>query len=168
MFDSTKKIVVYAYHQDNINEIIKQLHDDVTSKIFMITREQTVENRKENIDNFNASSEGIMICSLARQMSVGINLQSASTAIFTELTWTPGDHLQAEDRLHRIGQKNVVNVYYLLGNKTIEQWIWSKIDEKQRNIEVSVDGIADDEEPKGILYDIGEYFKSVEQEEISP
>ncbi|XP_064958008.1 uncharacterized protein LOC135608880 isoform X2 [Musa acuminata AAA Group] len=55
---------------------------------------------------------------------VGLNLTAASTIFFAELTWTPGDIIQAEDRAHRIGQVSSVNIYYLLSNDTVDDIIW--------------------------------------------
>lgn len=83
----------------------------------------------------------LIICSLTA-MSVGVNqLVAAHNVGFIELGWTPADHEQAEDRLHRIGQEFPVTVYYYVGVGTIEEDIIDIIDRKRRIIGPAVDGI---------------------------
>jgi Superfamily II DNA/RNA helicases, SNF2 family len=55
--------------------------------------------------------------------SLGLNLQAADTVIFLESDWNPFVDLQAMDRSHRIGQKNMVKVYRLITEDSIEEKI---------------------------------------------
>ncbi|KAK1281094.1 CHD3-type chromatin-remodeling factor PICKLE [Acorus gramineus] len=71
---------------------------------------------------------------------VGLTLTAASTVIFAELSWTPGDIIQAEDRAHRIGQVSSVNVYYLLANDTVDDIIWDVVQSKLENLGQMLDG----------------------------
>jgi len=56
--------------------------------------------------------------------NVGLTLHSASLVLFAELFWNPGQLLQAEDRVHRIGQKEEVEIRYFLAHGTLDERIW--------------------------------------------
>ena len=66
---------------------------------------------------------------------MGINLTSASYVIFGELDWSPSVHKQAEDRLHRIGQKKPVFAHYLIGADTMDETIANKLTDKALEID---------------------------------
>lgn len=47
--------------------------------------------------------------------------------------WTPGVLLQAEDRAHRIGQRDTVHVAYLVAQgHTLDDIVWNVIGKKVR------------------------------------
>lgn len=66
---------------------------------------------------------------------VGITLTAATVCIFTDRSWSNALNLQAEDRLHRIGQKSAVQIIDIIANDTIDakrikviqqKWEWIK------------------------------------------
>ena len=73
--------------------------------------------------------------------STGLTLTQSSTVIFAEMYWTPATLRQAEDRVHRIGQENSVNIIYLMGKGTIDERIFTKVQEKFHTVSNALDGI---------------------------
>lgn len=61
----------------------------------------------------------------------GLNLTSADIVIHFDPWWNPSIEEQATDRTHRIGQKNVVQVFKLVAEGTIEEKILKLQDEKK-------------------------------------
>ena len=84
-----------------------------------------------------------------RAGNVGINLTRARYVIFAELDWSPAIHRQAEDRLHRIGQKNTVFAYYLIGNGTLDDHVANILVDKSYEIDSIMDETVDSYENKG-------------------
>jgi len=71
----------------------------------------------------------------------GLTLTSASLVVFAELDWTPGTLEQCEDRAHRIGQKDVVHVHYLVAAGSLDDWVWSALAKKVTWLNISASDI---------------------------
>ncbi|KAG2647060.1 hypothetical protein PVAP13_2KG535330 [Panicum virgatum] len=99
-----------------------------------VTTRQTLVTDFQNKDGIKAAVLSI------KSGGYGLTLTAASTVIFAELSWTPGDIIQAEDRAHRIGQVSSVNVYYLLSHGTIDDFIWGAVQGKLENLGQMLDG----------------------------
>ena len=99
---------------------------------------QTDKIRQKGIDDFQNGDTKLMIAGL-RAGNLGINLTRAKYVIFAELDWSPAIHRQAEDRLHRIGQKNTVFAYYLIGNGTLDNHVADILVDKSYEIDSIMD-----------------------------
>ena len=84
-----------------------------------------------------------------RAGNVGINLTRAKYVIFAELDWSPAIHRQAEDRLHRIGQKSTVFAYYLIGQGTLDDHVANVLVDKSYEIDSILDESTDSYENRG-------------------
>ena len=101
-----ESVVVFCHHK----VIHKLLHERLEEfSPVSIIGGQTDTMRQDQIDKFQKGESKLMIAGL-RAGNVGINLTRAKYVIFAELDWSPAIHRQAEDRLHRIGQKNTVQM----------------------------------------------------------
>lgn len=67
---------------------------------------------------------------------VGITLTAASTVIFLDRSWSPAVNVQAEDRLHRIGQKEAVQVIDIVAKNTVDLGKLSKLEASWRFIKM--------------------------------
>ncbi|CAK1547449.1 unnamed protein product [Leptosia nina] len=79
--------------------------------------------RHDIVTRFNTDVSIDLLLLTTSVGGLGLNLTGADTVIFVEHDWNPMKDLQAMDRAHRIGQKNVVNVYRLVTRDTLEEKI---------------------------------------------
>ena len=79
--------------------------------MFITGRESAVQ-KEDAVDRFMLGKTDLCVISL--RAASGLNLQRATCVVFGELDWSPAVHSQAEDRAHRIGQKDSLLCYYLV------------------------------------------------------
>jgi SNF2 family DNA or RNA helicase len=130
-----ESVVVFCHHRAIHNLLHESLQEFSPSSII---GGQTDNFRQEQIDRFQKGETKLMIAGL-RAGNVGINLTEAKYVIFAELDWSPAIHRQAEDRLHRIGQKNTVFAYYLIGKGTLDDHVADVLVDKSFEIDSVLD-----------------------------
>ena len=82
------------------------------------------EDRSDLLRIFNEPGSPYQIFLLStRAGGLGLNLQSADTVIIYDSDWNPHQDLQAQDRAHRIGQKNEVRILRLISSNSVEEKI---------------------------------------------
>lgn len=128
---SGEKIVIFATHTNIINRVYSEF-EDIAVKI---DGSVAVEKRQEIVDKFQNDKDIKVFVGNMQAAGVGITLTTASNVVFLELGWTAALHDQAEDRCHRIGQQDNVNVYYLLAENTIDERISALIESKREVID---------------------------------
>ncbi|QPH01581.1 hypothetical protein C2857_005784 [Epichloe festucae Fl1] len=82
------------------------------------------DERSDLLRDFNApDSKYFMFLLSTRAGGLGLNLQTADTVIIYDSDWNPHQDLQAQDRAHRIGQKNEVRILRLISSNSVEEKI---------------------------------------------
>lgn len=112
-------LVFYAFRHDRdaIISRFKNVHEINTS---------------EDIAKWNAGEMPILIAHPA-SIGHGLNLQfGGHIIIWYGLTWSLENYLQANDRLHRMGQKNCVSIYHIVAKGTIDEAILQSLTEKDK------------------------------------
>lgn len=82
------------------------------------------DDRSELLRLFNEPNSPYFCFLLStRAGGLGLNLQTADTVIIYDSDWNPHQDLQAQDRAHRIGQKNEVRILRLITTNSVEEKI---------------------------------------------
>lgn len=140
MLDSGQKLVVFGDHIA-IVDAIRDAFPDCAA----VTGGSNKDERQANIDRFQAYPEcRLIVCSI-RAGGVGITLTAASNVLFLEFPWTPAAMEQAADRVHRIGQRDAVNIWSMVGENTIDETVVETLANKQAVISAAIDGIDETE-----------------------
>ena len=100
--------------------------------------------RDEVIRRFRTSEEHNVLAISLRAGGVGLNLQEASWVFHLDRWWNPASEVQAEDRTHRPGQTNPVNVINYTCINTIEERIEMILEAKQNLFDLLVDDVSID------------------------
>uniref|UniRef100_A0A8C5Q3Q0 Helicase SRCAP n=1 Tax=Leptobrachium leishanense TaxID=445787 RepID=A0A8C5Q3Q0_9ANUR len=99
-----------------------------------------VEQRQVLMERFNMDKRIFCFILSTRSGGVGVNLTGADTVIFYDSDWNPTMDAQAQDRCHRIGQTRDVHIYRLVSDRTVEENILKKAQQKRMLGDMAIEG----------------------------
>lgn len=109
LLENGERVLLFAHHHAVMDIYRQELH--AFSPAFITGRESGAQ-KEEAAARF--MQEQTNLCCVSLRAASGLNLQRASCVVFGELDWSPAVHSQAEDRAHRIGQRDSLLCYYLV------------------------------------------------------
>lgn len=133
------KLLLFGVHKS----VLRPVFERFKRSAVLVTGEVTGKKRQAAIDRFNTDPKCWLFVGNTQAAGVGWSCRSASTVVFCELDWTPGRHVQAEDRVYGLkrGVAGVpVTVYYLVAKGTIEEQLCRILQTKQKNLDAILDG----------------------------
>lgn len=139
-----KPLIVFCSLKEIVKALQKQFPDAVR-----VTGDDSLAEKQAAVDAFQNGEAQLIICSI-KAAGVGLTLTASSNVAFVEFPWTYADCCQCEDRAHRIGQKNNVTCYYLIGRSTIDPVLYNII-HKKRSIANQIMA-SDDDIPTDKMY----------------
>jgi len=130
----SQKVLVFGHHKEVLDAIEVAVSRECkgTGHVRIDGSVPSLE-RAARVRKFQTSSQVRVAILSMTAAGVGLTLTAATTVMFAELHWTPGVLAQAEDRCHRMGQRNAVNVLYLVcqdASKSVDPQLWNMLGRK--------------------------------------
>ena len=131
ILETGEKVVIVDFFKEALTDLKNKLGDVAE----LHTGDQSAEERAEIVRRFQDPKDPLKVfLGTIQTCGYGITLTAASKLFIITLPYSVGDYDQVSDRLHRIGQKNTVNIYPLMFKDTIDDYVFSAIERKRTEI----------------------------------
>jgi SWI/SNF-related matrix-associated actin-dependent regulator 1 of chromatin subfamily A len=133
-----EKVIVFSCFDEPLQTLAKAFG---TSAV-LLTGKTPTGKRQSLVDRFQQDDAVRIFLANIVAGGVGLNLTAATQVVFNDLDWVPANHWQAEDRAYRIGQTRTVNVTYMVGQGTVDDFVHAVLQTKSALVSAVVDGEA--------------------------
>lgn len=130
------KVVIFSVYKETVYRLQQLLQK---YKPLIGTGDISDDEISKSIDLFQNNEENRVFIGTFSKCATGITLTKANYMICVDSCWTSAQNLQAEDRIHRIGSKQPVFIYYLITNNTIDTHVYDIVQDKSIISEYIVD-----------------------------
>ena len=132
LLEEVDKVVVFAYHKEIIDKLCDALKSFIPVKLY---GGMSDFQKNESVVRFQSDPSVRVFIGQITAAGTGLTLTAASTVLFAELDWVPGNVTQAEDRCHRMGQRDTVRIVHLVLRNSVDGRMVRALVDKQNTIE---------------------------------
>jgi len=141
ILEEGEKVVVMAHHRD----VVDAIQNEFGLSAVKLYGGMTEVEKSSNVERFQIDPTCKVFIGSIQAAGVGITLTAAQKMVFAELDWTPANMLQAEDRIHRIGQTGSALIQQLVFDGSLDAKMAETLVRKMGIIERALDKNSDDD-----------------------
>lgn len=145
-----KKVIIFSNYKEVTLKIREEL-DKSFGGVLYIDGDTPIKERQNIVDKFQTTTNHNIIIGTIGAMGTGLTLNKAEYVVFFDKNYNASENEQAEDRSHRIGTKNNVNIISLVTKNSIDERIEALLKEKKKIIDFVVDGEMDSLSGRDVL-----------------
>ena len=140
ILEQGKKVIIFT----NFTDTLQTIYQHFGKQAVYLDGSCSNAMRQQAVDSFQNDDKIRVFVGNLKAAGVGLTLTAAEVVIMNDLSFVPAEHVQAEDRAYRYGQKSNVLVYYPLFENTIEGVIYDILNRKKQIIRT----VMGDEQPE--------------------
>lgn len=161
---SGTRFLLFAHHRAMLDALQARLQR-CQIKHIRIDGSTPQHQRAQLVKQFQDGDEAQIALLSITACGQGLNFQSASLVVFAEMHWVIGQMLQAEDRVHRVGQNSAVNIQYMVAQSTLDEVVYSVLGRKHRDTTAILNGAREDLDADDV--DVGDELADTACSEVS-
>lgn len=119
--EKDEKVVIACCYDEELYTL-KEYYGD---RCVIYNGKITAKDKDKNIEKFTNDPNIMVFIGNIQAAGVGITLLASHVLIFNNISFVPGDNLQMQDRIYRIGQTKDVDIYYQIFRDTQYEKMWN-------------------------------------------
>ncbi|MBC8146916.1 MAG: DEAD/DEAH box helicase [Bacteroidetes bacterium] len=162
VINRNEKVIVWSIFTGNVDQLNKKYKHLNAVKI---TGKMNIEERNHSVREFKNGNAKVLFAT-PQSAKEGLTLTIANNVIFYDRGFNLDDYLQAQDRIHRISQTKICNIYNLMIKGSIDIWIDHLLKAKQNAAFLAQGDFVLKKYQKVADYSFGELVKEILNDNI--
>lgn len=123
-----EQVVTMAWHKDVVAAIAEGLAAEGVSSV-QVVGGMTSDDKALAQDAFRSGAADVLIGNITAA-GTGLNLENSAHLVFVQLPWSPGDLVQASDRIYRVTQQRNCTIHVVNAGDTVDDHMWAVLNSK--------------------------------------